>query len=54
MDLKYKRILLKLSGEALSNEGGFGLNFVKIQKEAEAVIIWTEPELTIWVCLQLQ
>ena len=42
MDCKYKRILLKLSGEALSNEGGFGLNFVKIKKVCEQIKILTE------------
>ena len=42
MDCKYKRVLLKLSGEALSNEGGFGLNFTKIQKVCEQVKILTE------------
>ena len=42
MDCKYKRILLKLSGEALSNEGGFGLNFVKIKEVCEQVKILTE------------
>ncbi len=42
MDCKYKRVLLKLSGEALSNEGGFGLNFVKIKKVCEQIKILTE------------
>lgn len=42
MDCKYKRVLLKLSGEALSNEGGFGLNFTKIKKVCEQVKILTE------------
>ncbi|MEG1367242.1 MAG: UMP kinase, partial [Oscillospiraceae bacterium] len=26
MDIKYKRVLLKLSGEALSGDKGFGLD----------------------------
>ena len=42
MDCKYKRVLLKLSGEALSNEGGFGLNFEKIKKVCEQIKILTE------------
>lgn len=42
MDCKYKRVLLKLSGEALSNEGGFGLNFNKITKVCEQIKILTE------------
>ena len=42
MGCKYKRVLLKLSGEALSNEGGFGLNFVKIKKVCEQIKILTE------------
>ncbi len=42
MQTKYKRVLLKLSGEALSNEGGFGLNFVKIKEVCEQVKILTE------------
>ncbi|MBE7020681.1 MAG: UMP kinase [Ruminococcaceae bacterium] len=42
MECKYKRVLLKLSGEALSNEGGFGLNFVKIKKVCEQIKILTE------------
>lgn len=42
VDCKYKRILLKLSGEALSNEGGFGLNFTKISKVCEQIKILTE------------
>ena len=42
MDCKYKRILLKLSGEALSNEGGFGLNFTKIKQVCEQIKILTE------------
>ena len=32
-ELKYKRILLKLSGEALGSETGFGINV----SEAEAI-----------------
>lgn len=42
MDCKYKRVLLKLSGEALSNEGGFGLNFDKIKKVCEQIKLLTQ------------
>ncbi len=79
MRAKYKRVLLKISGEALAGTNGFGLdehtiahiseNIKKIvdmgvqvsivvggetSGEDEAVRIWTEQELTIWVCLQLR
>ncbi len=39
---KYKRVLLKLSGEALSNKEGFGLNFTKIKEVCEQVKILTQ------------
>lgn len=47
MDCKYKRILLKLSGEALSNEGGFGLNFKKIKEVCEQIKILTEMNIQV-------
>ena len=47
MDCKYKRILLKLSGEALSNEGGFGLNFKKIKEVCEQIKILTEMGIQV-------
>lgn len=34
-EIKYKRVLLKLSGEALSGEEGFGIDPVTVQKVAE-------------------
>ena len=34
---KYKRILLKLSGEALGGESNFGISAEKIQKLAEEI-----------------
>ena len=34
---KYKRVLLKLSGEALSGEQGFGLNFDIVNRVCEAI-----------------
>jgi len=34
---KYKRVLLKLSGEALGGEAGFGINATEIQSMAEQV-----------------
>ena len=56
MRAKYKRVLLKISGEALAGTNGFGLDEHTIAhiSENEAVKIWTEQELTIWVCLQLR
>ena len=77
MRAKYKRVLLKISGEALAGTNGFGLDehtiahisenikkivdmgvqvsiVVETSGEDEAVRIWTEQELTIWVCLQLR
>jgi uridylate kinase len=36
-DLKYKRILLKLSGEALGGEGGSGINTTEIENIARRV-----------------
>ncbi|MBQ4110926.1 MAG: UMP kinase [Clostridia bacterium] len=42
MDCKYKRVLLKLSGEALALENGFGLDFDKIKKVCEQIKILTE------------
>ena len=35
---KYKRILLKLSGEALGGESNFGISAEKIQKRREALL----------------
>ena len=37
MDIKYKRILLKLSGEALAGEKKFGLDFDKLASIANQV-----------------
>ncbi|MGB0388548.1 MAG: UMP kinase [Ardenticatenaceae bacterium] len=36
-DLKYKRILLKISGEALAKPEGFGIDAHKVQKLAERI-----------------
>ena len=36
-ELAYKRVLLKLSGEALAGEGGFGLDFNVIERLAEEI-----------------
>ena len=35
--MKYKRILLKLSGEALSGENGFGLNYETLSNIMDVV-----------------
>ena len=78
MEPKYKRILLKVSGEALAGDKGTGLDentvgkitdtikkctemgveiaivvAAEISGVAEQARIWTEQELTTWVCLQL-
>ena len=34
---KYKRILIKLSGEALAGEKGIGINISTVQKMAEEI-----------------
>ena len=36
-DLKYKRVLLKIGGEALSTPGGFGINPEKVQGLAQRI-----------------
>jgi uridylate kinase len=35
--MKFKRVLLKLSGEALSDDGGFGINLKKIDNTAKEI-----------------
>jgi len=47
-ELKYKRVLLKLSGEALAGEAKHGID---AQTEMEKK--WKEQHQTIWECLQL-
>lgn len=42
MGLKYKRILLKLSGEALSGEQKFGLDYDVVQRICESIKKCTE------------
>ena len=79
MRAKYKRVLLKISGEALAGTNGFGLDehtIAHISENIKKIVdmgvqvsivvgggniwrgrsseIWTEQELTIWVCLQLR
>ena len=38
--MKYKRVLLKISGEALAGENGFGLDFNVISSIGKQVKIW--------------
>ena len=38
MDLKYPRVLLKLSGEALAGEKGFGYDFDTVNRLADEVV----------------
>ena len=58
----YKRILLKLSGEALMGEDSFGINRAVLQHMIEelrtalashsALPVWTAPPATTWACSQ--
>ena len=64
MELTYKRILLKISGEVLAGGKGMGIDYDTVLNICSAVLssaaatsgadvraaIWTEPEPTIWVC----
>ena len=75
MELTYKRILLKISGEVLAGGKGMGIDYDTVLNICSAVkecvdmgvrlvlssaaatsgadvraVIWTEPELTTWVC----
>src|SRR5437867_3727737 len=34
---KYRRVLLKLSGEALTGEGGFGIDVVEVERVAKEI-----------------
>ena len=49
MPLKYKRVLLKLSGEALAGDKGFGIDYDVIRTISQS--IHNAP--IIWGCLQL-
>ena len=40
LELKYKRILLKLSGEALAGEKGMGIDFDVATKICESIKKW--------------
>ncbi len=37
-ELKYRRILLKLGGEALAGEGGFGINPSQAEDLAQKIV----------------
>ena len=62
---KYKRVLLKLSGESLAGKQSHGIDFDTVLKfcqpvktcvdmgvEVAAAVIWIEPEQTTWACWQ--
>ena len=44
---KYKRILIKLSGEALAGERGVGIDIQTVQKIAERALTDLEEFLTV-------
>ncbi|SKA76440.1 uridylate kinase [Clostridium sp. USBA 49] len=47
--INYKRIILKLSGEALSGENGFGIDFNVVQRIAEEIKELVDLEIEIGV-----
>ena len=65
-NVAYKRVMLKISGEALSGANGFGFDFEVVGRiarevktlvdmavtfgEVEAVKVWIELLQTIWEC----
>lgn len=49
MEPKYKRVLLKISGEALAGEGKFGLNEEMLQEVALQVKDLVEPGVQVAV-----
>ena len=61
--MKYKRILLKLSGEALMGEKNFGIDNNRLTQYAEEIktivdkgvqkVAWTGCRAITWVCLLL-
>ena len=46
-EVKYKRILLKLSGEALSSDDGFGIDPLKAEELAQVIADITNPDIQI-------
>ncbi|MBE6855710.1 MAG: UMP kinase, partial [Ruminococcus sp.] len=49
MELKYKRILLKLSGEALAGEKKFGLNYDVLTDICKSIKTCTETGVQIGI-----
>lgn len=47
--MKYKRVLLKLSGEALSNENGTGIDFDKVLEVAKIISVAREKGIEIGI-----
>ena len=50
-EAKYKRILLKLSGEALSSDDGFGIDPLKAEELAQVIADIVHPELQIAIVI---
>ena len=53
---KYKRILIKLSGEALAGERGVGIDIKTVQNGVENLLLkqgWTVSKQTTQECLGL-
>jgi len=45
-DIKYKRVLLKLTGELFGNKGGKGINFSSFESIAKQIItIWKKTNV---------
>ena len=50
-EVKYKRILLKLSGEALSSDDGFGIDPLKAEELAQVIADITNPNIQIAIVI---
>ena len=50
-EVKYKRILLKLSGEALSSDDGFGIDPLKAEELAQVIADITNPDIQIAIVI---
>ena len=49
---KYKRVVLKLSGEALAGDKGFGINPIIIKSVAQVVLRWiAKSQLSLVVAI---
>jgi len=50
-EVKYKRILLKLSGEALASDDGFGIDPLKAEELAQVIADITNPDIQIAIVI---